>query len=374
MKKIMVTQSSMPPYQEYCEEIKDIWESHHLTNNGPKHQRLEEGLCKYLDTDHVSLFTNGHLALYCAIKALNLKGEIITTPFSFVSTTNAIVENNCKPVFCDINPIDYTIDVSKIEALINKRTSAIVPVHVYGNICNVEAIEAIANKHHLRVIYDAAHAFGIRYKGKSVFDYGDINMLSFHATKVFNTIEGGALIYRNKEYYSIFSALKNFGIDSSGCIKEEGINAKMNEFQAAMGLCNLKHIESEISKRKQVAFQYKQLLADIPGINVNQDQENVESNYAYFPVLIHENQYGISAEQLFEKLKEKNIFGRRYFYPLISDFYCYREMGYTSTDTPVADWISKNILCLPMYADLQLSDVNRICGLIRKIHNERQYL
>ena len=369
MKKIMVTQSSMPPYQEYCEEIKDIWESHHLTNNGPKHQRLEEGLCKYLDTDHVSLFTNGHLALYCAIKALNLKGEIITTPFSFVSTTNAIVENNCKPVFCDINPIDYTIDVSKIEALINKRTSAIVPVHVYGNICNVEKIQSIADTYGLKVIYDAAHAFGEEYKGVGIGNFGDATMLSFHATKSFNTIEGGAVCFDNEELKLDLYRLKNFGICGQEKVDYVGSNAKMNEFQAAMGLCNLRHIEQETANRKIVYERYVQNLADIPGIRLNEIDRKVKYNYTYFPILVDENKFGAGRNELQTVLLSQNIYTRKYFYPLVSDYDCYHEQ-FDSNHTPTAQYISDRILTLPIYADLSLDKVDKICKIIYKLRSK----
>lgn len=365
MKKILVTQTSMPPYEEFCEEIKSMWNTKYITNSGPKHQELEQKICEYLQVENTSLFTNGHLALYTALKILKMKGEVITTPFTFASTINAIVENGLTPVFCDINPHDYTIDSSKIENLITDKTCAILAVHVYGNACDVENIEKIANKYNLKVIYDAAHVFGVKYKNRSICEYGDISMLSFHATKVFNTIEGGALIYKDNKKYSRLKALKNFGIDDDGYIIEESINAKMNEFQASMGLCNLRHFREELSKRERVFNKYKELLKNVNGIKLNELQENVTPNYAYFPILVDKHKYGKTAENLFNILKENNIYSRRYFYPLVSDYEYYNNLGYESSNTPIAKKISENILCLPMYADLDLQDVVNICQIIK---------
>lgn len=275
-KPILVTQSSMPYFEEYVEEIKDLWESHWLTNMGTKHKRLEAALLKYLNTPNVTLFTNGHLALECTISALNLKGEVITTPFTFASTTHAIVRNGLEPVFCDINDYDYTIDVSKLESLITDKTSAIIPVHVYGNICNVKEIQRIAHKYKLKVIYDAAHAFGVTANGVSVANFGDASVFSFHATKVFNTIEGGAVTYKDEKLSRVLYDIKNFGITGLESVEYIGGNAKMNEFQAAMGICNLRHIDVEIEKRRKVAERYIERLNDVHGIKLCKPQLGVK--------------------------------------------------------------------------------------------------
>lgn len=362
-KKILVTQSSMPPFEEYCNKIKIIWENTWLTNAGPLHNELEDKLKEYLKVNNLSLFNNGHLALFIAIQSLNLTGEVITTPFTFASTTHAIVQNGLTPVFCDINPVTYTIDVNKIESLITDKTSAIIPVHVYGNICDVEKIEAIANKYNLKVIYDSAHAFGVTYKSKGIGTYGDINMFSFHATKVFHTIEGGALTYDKKTLKDKFSLLRNFGIKDAETVTEVGINSKMNEFQAAMGLCNLDYIDENIEKRKVIVELYKENLKDVKGIILSNEQKDVNSNYIYFPILIDKNIYGMDRDELKVLLEQNNVFTRKYFYPLITDFECYKDK-YDSNKTPIAKNISKNILTLPLYADLELEQVDRICSII----------
>ena len=361
MERINVTRSSMPTFEEYINEIKPLWDSRWLTNCGALHNELEEQLEKYLNVKNVSLFNNGHLALYTAINSLDLKGEVITTPFTFVSTTNAIVQNNLKPVFCDINEEDYTIDVDKIEQLITDKTSAIVAVHVYGNVCNVDKINKIAKKHNLKVIYDAAHAFGVEYNGKTIGNYGDISMMSFHATKVFHTIEGGALLY-NSNIKEKIKSLRNFGIINQEECEYIGMNTKMSEFHAAMGICNLRHIDEEILKRKKIVERYQEKLKDIPGIKCWQKQKNVKANYIYFPIYIDEKRYGISRDLLFEKLKEKGIISRKYFYPLVTDFRCYEN--YVS-NTPIAKKIAKGILTLPLYADLNFSQVDYICDIIK---------
>ena len=321
---IQVTRSSMPYFEEYIEEIKDLWDSHWLTNMGAKHKQLEAELLEYLDTPNITLFNNGHLALECAIAAFNLTGEVITTPFTFASTTHAIVRNGLKPVFCDINTDDYTIDVDKLESLITNKTSAIIPVHVYGNVCNVKEIERIADKHNLKVIYDAAHAFGVTVDGGSISNFGDASMFSFHATKVFNTIEGGAITYKNGELLSkVLYDIKNFGITGPESVEYVGGNAKMNEFQAAMGICNLRHVDKEIEKRKAVVCKYSERLNNVKGIIIPKAQRNVKSNYAYYPV-IFEN-YKFTRDEILEKLKEQNIFARKYFYPLTNEFECYKN-------------------------------------------------
>ncbi|MFQ6794604.1 DegT/DnrJ/EryC1/StrS aminotransferase family protein [Thomasclavelia sp.] len=363
MNKILVTRSSMPEIDEYIDEIKDIWNTHWLTNMGSKHKRLESELKEYLDVENISLMTNGHLSLELGIQAMNLTGEVITTPFTFASTTHAIVRNGLTPVFCDIDPDDYTIDVTKIEELITDRTSAIIPVHVYGNICNVEEIERIAKKYDLKVIYDAAHTFGVRYKGKGIGSFGDASMFSFHATKVFNTIEGGAVCFNDEEFGRKLYKLKNFGIKNETVVDGVGSNAKMNEFQAAMGLCNLKHVDEEIQKRKKIVERYRDNFNGIDGIKLSPVQENVESNYAYFPIVIDEKVFGVSRNEIYDELKKYDVFARKYFYPLTNTFDCFHGK-YDVNQTPEALHISKRVLTLPLYADLKPDEVDRICKLI----------
>lgn len=362
-KKVQVTRSSMPDFEEYVEEIREIWDTHWLTNAGTKHQQFENELTKYLDTPNVSLYSNGHLALEYAIDAYNLKGEVITTPFTFASTTHAIMRNSLKPVFADINPDDYTLETGNLECLITEETSAIIPVHVYGNICRINEIERIAKKYDLKVIYDAAHAFGVTIDGIGVGNFGDASMFSFHATKVFNTIEGGALTFRDPNMKDILNSYKNFGITGPETIEYIGGNAKMNEFQAAMGLCNLRHVDSEILKRKSIFDRYIEQLSDIKGIKLLQPQNNVKRNYSYFPVLF--DGYRLSRDQVFEHLREKNIHARKYFYPLTNNLECYKGK-FNPDNTPVAQYISKRVLTLPIYADLELEDVDRICAIIKE--------
>lgn len=362
-KKILVTRSSMPPLEEYIEEIKPIWDSAWLTNMGTCHKQLEEQLESYLDVEHISLFTNGHMALELAIQAMNLSGEVITTPFTFASTTHAIVRNGLTPVFCDINPEDFTIDVTKLEKLITDRTSAIIPVHVYGNVCNVQEIERIAKKYDLKVVYDAAHAFGEKINGKGIGTFGDASMFSFHATKVFNTIEGGGVTFSNPKIGEALYSLKNFGIKSEVDVTGVGSNAKMNEFQAVMGICNLRHIDEEIRKRKQVVERYRFRLKNIEGIQIMGETEGVQSNYAYFPAVFEEKIFGFSRNEICDRLKEHQIFPRKYFYPLTNTFECFHGK-YNVDDTPVAQHIAKRVLTLPLYADLALEDVDKICDII----------
>ena len=360
---ILVTQSSIPSFEEYCEEIKDIWESHWLTNMGTKHQELQKSLIEYLDVEDMEMFTNGHMALELSLQALNLKGEVITTPFTFASTTHAIVRNGLEPVFCDINPLDFTMDVSKIEALINDRTCAIMPVHVYGNVCNVEEIQRVADKYSLKVIYDAAHTFGVKYKGKGIGYFGDVSCFSFHATKVFNTIEGGAACFKDKELGAALYRLKNFGIRGPEVVDGIGANAKMNEFCAAMGICNLRHIEEEIAKRKVVVEKYREYLKGVEGIQLNPVQADVEPNYAYFPVIFDEKVFGATRNEVMAKLAGYGIGARKYFYPLTNTFDAFHGK-YDVNETPVALYMSKRVLTLPLYADLPLDVVERICKII----------
>ena len=352
----------MPEFEEYIEEIRELWDTHWLTNMGTKHKNLESQLLYYLNVPNITLFTNGHLALECIIAALNLRGEVITTPFTFASTTHAIVRNGLKPVFCDINPDDYTIDVEKIESLITEKTSAIIPVHVYGNVCDIEAIDRIAKKHNLKVIYDAAHTFGVTVNGQGIGTFGDASMFSFHATKVFNTIEGGAVTYDDSSIKQVLNDLKNFGITGPETVEYVGGNAKMNEFQAAMGICNLRHVNGEIIKRKKVVERYIENLKDITGIQLSKKQVDVESNYAYFPVVF--DGYKITRDEVFEKLKDNDIIARKYFYPLTNSFECYKDR-YDVDETPVAKYIAERVLTLPLYADLALEDVDRICEIIK---------
>lgn len=362
---INVTRSSMPSFEEYCEEIKELWDSHWLTNMGVKHKTLQTQLEHYLDVPHVTLYTNGHLALENVIAAMSLPkgGEVITTPFTFVSTTHAIVRNGLVPVFCDVNPKDYTMDVTKLEGLITEKTVAIVPVHVYGNLCDVDAIEAIAQKHGLKVIYDAAHAFGVTYRGVSAANFGDASMFSFHATKVYNTIEGGAVCFRDDALIQVLNDLKNFGIRGPESCAYIGGNAKMSEFQAAMGICNLRHLPQEIEKRKAVVAQYRRRLGNIPGITLCAEQPEVQSNYAYFPVVF--DGYKYSRDQIFARLKEQDIIARKYFYPLTNGYECYRDLPTAGAEkTPVAKHIADRVLTLPLYADLSEADVDRICDIV----------
>lgn len=367
MEMINVTRSSMPSFEEFCEEIKDLWDSHWLTNMGVKHKTLQAELEAYLDTPHVVLYTNGHLALENVIAAMELPegGEVITTPFTFASTTHAIVRNGLVPVFCDVNERDYTIDVGKIEGLITDKTVAIVPVHVYGNLCDVDAIRQIADKHGLKVIYDAAHAFGVTRNGVNAANFGDASMFSFHATKVYNTIEGGAVTFADDRLVQVLNDMKNFGIRGVESVAYVGGNAKMSEFQAAMGICNLRHVDDEIAKRKAVVERYRARLSGIPGIKLCDDQQDVKPNYAYFPVVF--DGYRYSRDDVFEMLKAENIVARKYFFPLTNSFECYQDYPTAGAEkTPVAKYIADRVLTLPLYADLELEQVDRICDIILK--------
>ena len=363
IERIMVTRSSLPPISEYMEEIKGLWDTHWITNMGEKHEKLRRQLTEYLGVKNMDLLVNGHMALELSMQAMNLKGEVITTPFTFASTTHAIVRNGLEPVFCDITADDFTIDASKIESLITDRTSAIVPVHVYGNICNVEEIDRIAQKYDLKVIYDAAHAFGTTYKGQGVGTFGDASCYSFHATKVFNTIEGGAVCYKDRDFGLNLYRLKNFGIRGPEKIDAVGANAKMNEFCAAMGICNLRHIDEMIEKRKQLVQRYRENLECIEGICLNTVQKEVQSNYAYFPVVFEEKKFGASRNEVFKALWENGIMARKYFYPLTSMYDCFHGK-YEAENTPVALYISKRVLTLPLYPELSMEEVDHICKVI----------
>lgn len=366
-KPIMITRSAMPPMEEYIEKMKELWDSRYLTNSGKFHKEFEEALIKYLNVSNVSLFTNGHMGLELTLEAMNLSGEVITTPFTFASTTQAIVRNNLTPVFCDVKEDDYTIDESKIEELITDKTCAIVPVHVYGNVCNVYEIERIAKKHNLKVIYDAAHAFGIKVNGKSVLDFGDASMVSLHATKVFHAIEGGLVVLQDEDLKVKLDKIKNFGFLTEELVDEIGSHARMNEFQSIMGLCNLNHVSEEILKRKKLTERYRENLRGIEGIKVMEEVEGVENNYTYFPVLIDEEKFGLNRDDVYDILLNNNIFSRRYFYKLTSDFECY-ENKFKKYETPIANKIAKSVLTLPLHGDLSIDDIDKVCDVLCRIN------
>ena len=362
MERINVTKSSMPRFDEYMEEIRDIWETRWLTNAGPKHQLLRQQLKEYLGVEHISLFANGHLALEAAIQATELHGEVITTPFTFASTTQAILHSGLVPVFCDIEPETYTIDPSKIEPLITERTSAILPVHVYGNICDYRRINEIAKKHGLKVIYDAAHAFGEQVDGLSVGTLGDISMFSFHATKVFHSVEGGGLSFYDGALEQKFIAWRQFGMYGKEDSADIGTNAKMTEFHAAMGLCNLRHLGEEIKKREKVVQRYIERLAGIPGLKLNFTQKNVTSNYAYFPVVFDPEVFGKDRDAVASELERHDVFARKYFYPITSQMKCLK--GKQVHPTPIAEEISQRVLTLPLFADMTKEMVDQVCDLV----------
>ncbi len=362
---IFVTQPSMPPFEEFIESLKITWDNKILTNGGPFHQQLEEALASYLGVQYISLFSNGTLALITALQALRISGEVITTPFSFVATTHALWWNGIKPVFVDIEPETYTLDPAKIESAITPHTTAILPVHVYGNPCRVQQIEKIANTYGLKVIYDACHTFGSKIKGQSIVSFGDLSILSFHATKVFNTFEGGAIICHDEKTKTHIDQLKNFGFTGETTVVAPGINAKMNEIQAAFGLLQLKYIDEKIAKRKELSELYRSLLTGINGINLMHETPELQYNYGYFPVLIDEKEYGSSRDDLYEHLKKSNIFTRRYFYPLISSFPTYKSLASSDPSNLVtAISIASQVLCLPIYPDLELFDIERISNYI----------
>lgn len=362
---VLVTRATLPPLEEYIQEIKDIWDTHWLTNMGPKHEQFEKQLKEYMNISNLELFTNGHMALELLLQAMELSGEVITTPFTFASTTHAIVRNGLTPVFCDIHPDSYTIDETKVEELITERTSAILAVHVYGNICNVEKLQEIADKHHIKLIYDAAHAFGEVFKGKNVAQYGDASMFSFHATKVFNSIEGGAVCYQDEKLGKKLYQLKNFGIKNQEEVDGIGANAKMNEFQASMGICNLRHLEENIRLRQRITGQYFEELADVPGIVMPAEAKEIRSNYGYFPIRVKMDLYGRDRDALVDKLASNRVYARKYFYPLTSEYACYQGQ-FDVLNTPVAQRVSREILTLPLYPDMDENIVHTICQIIRE--------
>ena len=364
-KTINVTRSSMPPYEEYCEEIRELWDSRWLTHMGVKHQKLQAELAKYLGVDGFDLLINGHMAIELSLQALKLEGEVITTPFTFASTTQAIVRNGLTPIFCDVDPITFNIDPAKIEKLITPRTCAILPVHVYGNVCDVEEIDRIAEKHGLKVLYDAAHAFGVRYKGNGIGNYGDAACFSFHATKVFHCVEGGGACFHDAAVGKRLGQLRYYGYGSGGleAVEELGTNAKLDEFRAAMGLCNLRYVDQEIEKRAKIVKRYRERLAGVEGLQLNPIQKDVQPSYAYFPVVFDEKIFGVDRDQVLEELKRNHIMARKYFYPLTSTFPCYKGK-YDAALTPIALQISKRVLTLPLYADLTVDEVDRVCDVV----------
>ena len=361
--QILVTRPSMPTLEEYIDEIRELWDTRWLTNMGTKHQLLETELASYLDSDQLVLVVNGHMALELTLQAMNLQGEVITTPYTFASTTHAIVRNGLTPVFCDIDPVTFTLDPSKIERLITDRTCALLPVHVYGNICDVDEIGRIAAKYGLKVVYDAAHAFGETYNGRGIGSFGDASIFSFHATKVFNTIEGGCVCHTDPVLGESLRDLKNFGIHGYEEVYGVGANAKMNEFCAAMGLCNLRHIDEEIRRRAERFERYIERLSGVEGLQTNPEQKGVRCNYSYFPLVIEESVFGSSRNEVFETLAASGINARKYFYPITSAFDCFHKQ-YDVLRTPVALHISKRVLTLPLYADLPMESVDRICDLV----------
>jgi dTDP-4-amino-4,6-dideoxygalactose transaminase len=365
-KPIYVTQPFLPPLEEFEEYLKDIWETKWITNNGKYHQKLEAALCDYLGVKYISLFSNGTLALVTALQALRITGEVITTPFSFVATTHSLWWNNIKPVFVDIEPETFNLDPDRIEAAITPKTTAILPVHVYGDPCDVARIKEIADTYGLRVIYDACHTFGVTIDGRSVLNFGDLSVLSFHATKVYTTFEGGAIISSDEATKKRIDFLKNFGFADEVTVVAPGINAKMNEFQAALGLLQLKYIDEAILKRKQIAECYDELLSSIAGVVRPKQTTGVRHCYPYYPILINKDEYGRSRDEVYEELKKQNVFGRRYFYPLISQFPAYRGLESALPGRmPVAESITERVLCLPIYSDLSSYEVERIATFIR---------
>ncbi len=364
-KIITVTSPLMPSLAELNEYLSDIWNRKWITNNGHYHQELEKALCKYLDVPYISVFTNGTLPLITALQALRITGEVITTPYSFVATTHALWWNGIKPVFVDIDPVTGNLDPDKIEAAITPRTTAIMPVHVYGQPCNTERIQAIADKYGLKVIYDAAHAFGVKVNGNSILNAGDMSTLSFHATKVYNTIEGGALIVHDEKTKRRIDYLKNFGFAGETEVVAPGINSKMDEVRAAYGLVNLKQVDSAIEARRQTAFSYREALKDVTGITMMDDQPHVRHNYSYFPIFIDAEKYGMTRDELYFKMKEHNVLGRRYFYPLISTFSTYRGLESAAPENlPNAHEMANSVICLPMHHALSKEDINRVIDCI----------
>lgn len=363
-KPIYVTQPFLPPLEEFIPYLEQIWESRKLTNKGPFHQQFEQALCEYLGVGHLALFTNGTLALVTALQALRITGEVITTPYSFVATAHALLWNGIKPVFVDIDPKTLNIDPNRIEAAITPQTTAILAVHVYGNPCDVEAIQAIADNYNLKVIYDAAHAFGVKYKGESLLKHGDLSILSFHATKAFTTFEGGAIVCPDAKTKQHIDNLKNFGFVNETTVVASGINGKMSEFNAALGLLQLKYVDQALARRREIDLTYRASLADVAGIHCVERGPQTHDNHAYFPILVGP-EYTISRDELYERLREHGIYARRYFYPLIADFPMYRGGASAQHENiPVAFDIASKVICLPIYSELQKNDLDIIIDTI----------
>lgn len=369
-KPVYITQPTMPRLQDYVAILKKMWQSKWLTNNGVYHQELEKKLSEYLGAQNCSLFSNGTLALLIVMKALKLKGEVITTPFTFPATSNILEWLNLTPVYADIEEETFNLDPAKIEKLITAKTAAILPVHVFGNPCRVDEIQGIADRYHLKVVYDAAHCMGVKLRGRSVVGHGDASILSFHATKLFTTIEGGAVIVRDENLKKEVEYLKNFGIADEETVLSPGINAKLNEFQSAFGLLQLKKLDEEILKRKKIAALYREKLKDISGLVVQNDLPEVEHNYGYFPVLVEEEKFGLTRDQLYYCLKWFNVYARKYFYPLVSTYAFFESLPSTQPgQLPVAERVAKNILCLPIYGNLELETQKGICEILHFIQN-----
>ena len=364
---ITVTSPLLPPLEEFVPYLEDIWKRKWLTNNGHYHQELEKALCAYLKVPYISLFTNGTLPLICALQALRITGEVITTPYSFVATTHALWWNGIKPVFVDVDPLTGNLDPEKIEAAITPKTTAIMPVHVYGQPCDTERIQEIADVYGLKVIYDAAHAFGVEKGGISILNAGDLSTLSFHATKVYNTVEGGALICHDAQTKQRIDYIKNFGFANETTVVAPGINGKMDEMRSAYGLLSLKYVDEAIEKRKKVAMRYREALRDISGIHFLEDSPHVKNNYSYFPIFVSEKEYGMSRDALYEKMKSVGVYGRRYFYPLISTFSTYRGLDSAGRNNlPVAYKMADEVICLPMHHGVTEEDVERVLDVIIK--------
>lgn len=365
-KPIYVTQPSLPDLQEFIPYLQKIWDNKILTNNGPFHQQLEKELAQFLGVPYISLFANGTLALVTALQVLRITGEVITTPYSFVATTHSLWWNNIKPVFVDIEPEFGNLDPEKVEAAITPKTTAILPVHVYGNPCKVDRIKEIADIYGLKVIYDAAHCFGVKHKGVGICNYGDLSILSFHATKVFNTMEGGAIVCQDEVTKKRIDYLKNFGFAGETTIMAPGINSKMNEMQAALGLVQLKHYDENIKNRKTIADYYRKELSGLQGISLLAEPNETESNFAYFPIFINEKEFGITRDQLYDKLKQNNIFARRYFYPLISEFSMYKSLeSANNSNLATATRFADEVICLPIYPNLDSNSLDKICKVIK---------
>ncbi|WP_457445572.1 DegT/DnrJ/EryC1/StrS family aminotransferase [Roseateles sp. P5_E4] len=364
-KPIYVTQPHLPPLEEFLPYLKEVWDSKFLTNGGPMHQKFERALCEYLGVPEIALFSNGTLALLTALQSLRITGEVITTPYSFVATAHSLLWNGIKPVFVDVDPVNLNLDPAKIEAAITPQTTAIMPVHCYGHPCDVAAIEKIAENYNLKVIYDAAHSFGVESDGQSVLNAGDLSVLSFHATKVFNTFEGGAIVCKDAKTKLRIDQLKNFGFVDETTVVAPGINGKMSEFNAALGLLQLNHVDEALRQRGEVDVRYRAMLADIPGIECLPPSPGSKHNYSYFPILV-KPEYGASRDELYSAMRTKNVYARRYFYPLISSFPMYRALPSAApANLPVASRAAEQVLCLPIYPGLTAEQQDQIVELIR---------